>query len=269
MGPRGGRPGEYSVSARVIPGNFRLLSFGGPGAETVVKCKGLLPTACLRARVGACDPCPCLGGSDPDAPTPLKTIGIFAKEVRPLCQRSGAGVAPPPRVLIIGVGGGALPQGVLQQCSKETRVEAVELDPRALELGKKYFGLDSAVATKRLHLEVGDGLSALERRAAKIANPKSEKAGKGASYDAVVVDCAGEAGEIPVRCRNKRFIEAVFKVLAPGGVLVQNVPLPKARTELQRTYQAVFGKASAAAEDSVRLDPVPDRPNAILRAQKP
>merc|ERR1719387_82126 len=110
-------------------------------------------------------------------------------EVVDACQRTTG--AQPFRVLVVGLGGGAMPMYIRRHCTSAT-VESVELDARVASIAQRLLGFE---ADHRNAVEVADALGALQRRAAS-ATPR---------YDRLIVDCFG-GGRVPFACRSPAFI---------------------------------------------------------------
>merc|ERR550514_766734 len=110
------------------------------------------------------------------------------QEVTPACE-SWSVIHPgeesgPMRVLLVGLGGGALPAYMLSQCPKgSVFVESVEYDPRVVKAAERFFGFQ--VIPGANEVETDDGGKAVARRA---SNPDSSSREQ---YDVVLVDCFG------------------------------------------------------------------------------
>ena len=110
------------------------------------------------------------------------------------------------RVLILGVGGGAVIQQ-LQYFITPDQITGVELDPVHIYVAKKYF----KVQQDNIDLQHADAVSWINEYA-------------GPAFDMIVDDlCGGESGE-PVRAvtANSVWVKQLMKQLAPQGVLVSN-----------------------------------------------
>jgi spermidine synthase len=146
----------------------------------------------------------------------------------PYAQAMAAGLAfvpEPQRLLVVGVGGGALPM-FLREVLPEAHIDAVDVNAEVLEVARCYFGLREDA---RLRTHVADGRRFIEA--------------PGPAYDAVFLDAYG-ARSIPRHLVTAEFLAAVQARLAPGGVVVSNVwtapnPLFPA---MFRTYQERFAR---------------------------
>lgn len=120
----------------------------------------------------------------------------------------------PMLVLLIGLGGGGLPQ-FLRDFVPGVIVEVVELDPAVLEVAKEWFGFRP---DDRLTVTIGDGL---ERIAA------LEKEGHGL-FDAVLFDVDNKDNTVGMSCPPVSFVEVsvlqkVCSLLTPRGVFILNL----------------------------------------------
>mmetsp|Transcript_18503 Transcript_18503/g.50968 ORF Transcript_18503/g.50968 Transcript_18503/m.50968 type:complete len:299 (-) Transcript_18503:122-1018(-) len=237
FGSRGGFNG--SVTVYVTKHNVRSFSFGVEdfGTQTEVTCKGPVPVTCSRtaeskpALVPSCEDLAC--ECDVDI-SELQFVYMkkMMREAIPLCRMQQSGF----RVLMIGLGGGALPEYLLSHCPQGTSVESIEYDPRVIDVATHFFGLRVAPGVN--DIENSDGGRAVQARAA---------AGK--KYDLVLVDCFQSEGVVPDSCRNGAFVSGVRAILKPGGTALQQVWAPQYRSTLS-TYRQVFGEARAVGIDA-------------------
>jgi predicted membrane-bound spermidine synthase len=112
------------------------------------------------------------------------------------------------RVLALGLGAGTVfrvLQGVAAP-GQGLELTGVELDPRALELARRWFELPEG---PRVRVVVADARVAL--------------ACAGGPYDLVVLDCYANQSEIPPHLATRELFLAVRERLAPDGVLAVNV----------------------------------------------
>jgi spermidine synthase len=165
-------------------------------------------------------------------------------------------VAEPRRLLVVGVGGGALPM-FLRAVLPEARIDAVDLHPEVLDVARRYFGFreDSALQ-------------------AHVADARSFIAAPGPPYDAIFLDAYGARG-IPPALTAREFLQATRARLAPGGVVVGNVlRFPgKWNSSMAATWHESFAQLHAfTVEESanqvlVGLADTKKRPRAELRAR--
>jgi len=139
-------------------------------------------------------------------------------------------VAEPRRVLLVGLGGGALAQFFLHHFPS-VQVEAVENWPRVVEVARDYF--DLPVADPRLTIHHADA-------AAFLADPARHPA---EGWDLIIGDAYGAEGPAEDTVA-AAFYEYCHAALAEGGVFSANL-WSSHRRRLQaalRTLEAVFGR---------------------------
>lgn len=110
----------------------------------------------------------------------------------------------PERVVQIGVGAGNMAGYAIRTFPMST-VHAIDIDPEALDLGARHFGL---APHPRLRVHVEDGRRWLESTPGR--------------FDVVMLDAYDNKG-IPAALREAGFFTLVASRLAVGGVVVQNV----------------------------------------------
>ena len=110
------------------------------------------------------------------------------------------------RVLVLGVGGGAVIQ-LLQRYIQPAEIVGVELNPVHIMLAKRYFG----VTNKSAELIQADAIKWIEDYS-------------GPPFDMIIDDLFGEQDGEPVRAvkANKAWFEKLNAHLSPEGVLVMN-----------------------------------------------
>jgi spermidine synthase len=136
----------------------------------------------------------------------------------------GLALMPPdPRILFVGLGGGAMPMYV-RAVLPDARIDVVEIDPLVVEVATAYFGFTPDPA---MRVHVGDGRAFIEDAPL-------------GSWDLIVLDAFSESG-IPRALTTRPFLEAVRARLAPGGIVVSNIPTAHALSpSMFATYDAVF-----------------------------
>jgi spermidine synthase len=131
---------------------------------------------------------------------------------------------PHGRVVQIGVGAGNM-TGYAIRTFPSVVVHAIDIDPHALELGARYFGLSPH---PRLHLHVEDGRKWL--------------AASNELFDVIMLD-AYDDRSIPAPMMEADFFRIVAARLAPGGVVMQNVYAPQVdQRALMAAMAAAFGQ---------------------------
>jgi spermidine synthase len=133
-------------------------------------------------------------------------------------------VPEPKRILVVGLGGGAMPM-FLRTVLPKAHIDVVDIDPVVVEVARRYFDFREDAA---LRAHVGDG-----RRFVETAGP---------AYDLIFLDAYG-SDNIPLHLATREFLLAVRARLAERGAVVANVwetdfnPL---FTSMVRTYQVSF-----------------------------
>ncbi|KAM4628820.1 eEF1A lysine and N-terminal methyltransferase [Polymixia lowei] len=120
----------------------------------------------------------------------------------------------PVSVLLVGLGGGGLPQ-FLRDFVPGASVEVVELDPVVLAVAKEWFGFRP---DDRLTVTLGDGLeriTALEKKG-------------GCLFDVIIFDVDSKDTTVGMSCPPSSFVETSFlekvhSLLAPRGVFMLNL----------------------------------------------
>lgn len=120
----------------------------------------------------------------------------------------------PVSVLLVGLGGGGLPQ-FLRDFVPSVNVEVIELDPVVMEVAKEWFGFRP---DDRLTVTLGDGLERI---------CSLEKEG-GRSFDAIMFDVDNKDSTVGMSCPPAAFVETlmlqnVCSLLSPRGVFILNL----------------------------------------------
>ena len=108
---------------------------------------------------------------------------------------------------LVGLGAGNMAVYALRHYP-QLRLQAVDIDPHAVDLGRRWFGLQ---ADARLQVHIADGRDWLQ-------------AGR-ERFDLILLD-AYDGPSIPPALRDAGFFALVAERLAPGGVVMQNVYRP-------------------------------------------
>jgi len=131
----------------------------------------------------------------------------------------------PKRVLVVGLGGGAIPT-LLRHHYPRLPIDVVEIDPMVRDVAKKYFYFRDKPPTRAI---IADGRVWVRRAARQRIR-----------YDIVVLD-AYTGTYIPPHLMSKEFLGQVGDIVAPGGCIVSNVHTSNRLYEYeQRTYAATF-----------------------------
>jgi spermidine synthase len=135
------------------------------------------------------------------------------------------------RVLMFGLGGGAVPMHIRHRC-ESALIESVESDARVALIAQRLFGFRADSKNK---VEIADGEEAAQRHAATHPWPA------GPHYDVVLVDCFDGDNHVSHSCRSERFLHAIRTSLGPDGHVFHNVIDSDIKRVLPM-YQATFGK---------------------------
>ena len=113
-------------------------------------------------------------------------------------------VPEPKRIMILGLGGGALPR-FFYRVLPDAHIDVAELDPAVADVAREYFDLPK---DPRLEVHIGDG-----RKYVQDATVK---------WDLIVLDAYGDS-DIPRHLATLEFLNEVKQHLAPKGVVAGNV----------------------------------------------
>jgi spermidine synthase len=131
----------------------------------------------------------------------------------------------PKRVLVVGLGGGAIPTALTDLFSDVT-VDAIEVDPAVHKVARDHFDFTT---TERRRVFIADGRVFI-KRAIK----------RGDTYDLVILD-AFNGDYIPEHLLTQEFLTEVRDVLTADGVLVANTFATSRLYDHESvTYSAVF-----------------------------
>jgi spermidine synthase len=112
---------------------------------------------------------------------------------------------PPPKVLMIGLGGGSLAKFIFHR-SPDSRIQAVEVNPRVVAIARQSFHVPPD--DERFEIVIGDGAEHVQRT--------------DVSADVVLVD-GYEADAHVEELASDAFYAACRHRLAPGGIMVVNL----------------------------------------------
>lgn len=134
-----------------------------------------------------------------------------------------------PRVLIVGLGGGAMVQH-LHLLHPETHVDAVELDPEVVHLADEWFGVRSGPRTRIVAADGFDFLAEGEER-----------------WDVIYMDTfldpamkETDSSGVPLQLRTVAFLEQVAARLTTGGLVVFNLHFKSSYGEHLDAIRRVF-----------------------------
>ncbi|QPJ61979.1 MAG: hypothetical protein G3M70_08865 [Candidatus Nitronauta litoralis] len=113
----------------------------------------------------------------------------------------------PQRILIIGLGGGAL-SNCLAAWYPACRIDVVEIDPKVIALAKKYFQVEEGPNYK---IHEADGRLFLQNQIK-----------RGEAYDIIFLD-AFKSGSIPFHLKTFEFYRDLKLALTNGGVVASNL----------------------------------------------
>jgi len=132
----------------------------------------------------------------------------------------------PENVLIIGLGGGSLPQA-LSGMLPRTVIDVVEIDPAVVKVARQYFHFSPGPRTRVFE---EDGRTYVKRALR-----------QGRSYDLIMLD-AYDHEYIPEHLLTREFLQEVRQLLKPGGVVAANTFSSSRLYDNESvTYRAVFG----------------------------
>jgi spermidine synthase len=135
-------------------------------------------------------------------------------------------VPEPKRILLVGLGGGAMAI-FLRHNYPDALIEIAELDPAVVEAARQWFFFQE---DPKMQVHVGDGRALIERNSS--------------TYDVIFMDAYG-AKSIPYRLATREFLSTVRTRLTDRGVLVANVWGEHSNDRyysMVRTYETVFGE---------------------------
>ena len=138
----------------------------------------------------------------------------------------------PRRVLIVGLGGGAMVR-FLAHHEPQVHIDAVEIDPAVVRLADEYFGVRSG-GNVRVH--TADAVAFVESTADR--------------YDLILMDAflrpSGDtdATGVPTGLKTLAFLGRLKRALAPGGIVAFNVNEHANMADDIAAVSSVFGQAA-------------------------
>jgi spermidine synthase len=138
----------------------------------------------------------------------------------------------PRRVLIVGLGGGAMVR-FLTHHEPQVRIDAVEIDPAVVRVADQYFGVRSG-GNVRVH--IADAVAFVESTTDR--------------YDLILMDAFlrpssdTDTTGVPTRLKTLAFLGRLKQALAPGGVVAFNVNEHASMADDIATVAAAFGNVA-------------------------
>ncbi|MBN4053803.1 fused MFS/spermidine synthase, partial [Haliea sp. AH-315-K21] len=135
--------------------------------------------------------------------------------------------AEPQRILIIGLGGGTLPE-VYHTLFPEAEIIISEIDEAVLRVAEDFFEFEQ---TDKIKVDIGDGRVYVKRAAL-----------RNESFDLVIID-AFNGEYIPEHLMTEEFLEEIKSLLPEDGMLVSNTFSTSRLYDAEsQTYHNVFGE---------------------------
>lgn len=167
--------------------------------------------------------------------------------------------AHPERILIVGLGGGTLPD-TYQRLFPDTEIVISEIDDAVFRVAREFFGFQE---TDKITVDIGDARVYIKR-----AGLRGEK------FDLVILD-AFNGEYIPEHLMTKEFLEEVKRLLPEDGMVVANTfSTSRLYAAESNTYREVFGEffnirlpGTGNRVIVASMQPLPDR--ATLEARAP
>lgn len=138
----------------------------------------------------------------------------------------------PRRVLIVGLGGGAMVR-FLTHYEPQVQIDAVEIDPVVVRLADEYFGVRSG---GNVRVQTADAITFIESTVDR--------------YDVILMDAFlrpssdTDATGVPKGLKTQAFLGSVKRALAPGGVVAFNINDHASMADDIATVGAVFGQVA-------------------------
>jgi spermidine synthase len=140
---------------------------------------------------------------------------------------AGLAIVPrPQRILMVGLGGGAMPM-FLRRNYPDATIDVVELDREVVNVATQFFGFRE---DEKMKVHVGDGRKFIETTENR--------------YDVIFLDAYG-SDSIPYALATREFLRAVKQKVTEDGVVIANVwgsAANKLYGSMVKTYVDVFGE---------------------------
>jgi len=157
----------------------------------------------------------------------------------------------PSKVLIIGLGGGALPRAITRYIP-DVLIDVVEIDPGVVDVAEKFFFFTPG---DNIKIHISDGRTFIQKAAEKDSDKK---------YDMIIID-AFNSSSTPEHLLTKEFLKELTFILDPEGVVSANVLIDgRLFHSILKTYRKVFKRCylfmGGQAQNAVFISPGPDAP---------
>jgi len=137
-------------------------------------------------------------------------------------------LSKPCNILLLGLGGATVAH-LIQQKYEPHPIEAIELEPKIINIGKKFFGLGEL---ENLNITIGDAYELIKDHKSPISNKK---------YDFIVADTY-IGGTFSHEGDLSEYAMAIKKILCHPGIIVFNIHHNKAAEEIKKRYLAKLDK---------------------------
>lgn len=157
----------------------------------------------------------------------------------------------PARVLIIGLGGGALPRAI-NRYIPDAEIDVVDIDSDVVKVAEKFFFFEPG---DKINVHISDGRAFIQ---------KTFRDNPGKKYDMVILD-AFNSSSTPKHLITKEFLKELMLVLHPKGVVSANVLIDnKLFHSILKTHRKVFKRCylfmGNQAQNAVFISPGSDAP---------
>jgi spermidine synthase len=130
---------------------------------------------------------------------------------------------PPERIAILGTAGGTVARAYAKYFP-DTRIDAVDIDGKLFEIGRRWFGLEPRPQLRELAEDARPFLRRTKER-----------------YDSIFVD-AYRQPYIPFYLATREFFSLARDRLRPGGSVIVNVGHPRGSDTLEKALSATLGR---------------------------
>jgi len=130
---------------------------------------------------------------------------LWDKGLKEVPRRQGTKVK---KVLVLGLGGGTVAK-LIQEKFPDCSMIGIEIDPRVIELGRKYFGLGEI---PNLEIDIGNAIDLIHNSSLWLHH---------SNFDLIIVDLyLGQ--EFPKEAERDEFLKGLKKVMAKDGLVIFN-----------------------------------------------